>query len=206
MQTISFRKILFISILGHFTVFSLFNLSFGNRIPKAELSSIDFWGQCLRSSQLIPYTLKPQPNRIAAKPDTSVLNKKNEDSLSLPYQVKPPITLSFNTGKEAYIEKPATLVLSPRKREPTIVLHPLLPYSFPLYFKDRQVAHVELEFNIVSSEDKSSINLKRKISSGNLEVDLLALRYISHYLFVQQANFTTNKWQTVKIDLSAKND
>jgi len=46
--------------------------------------------------------------------------------------------------------------------------------------------------------------IKRKISSGNLEVDLLTMRYIGHYLFIQQKRFTPNNWQTVKIDLSEK--
>jgi len=196
------RKAVFISLLGHLTLFGLFNVSFGKRMPAAEFTSVSFWGQYLRASQLIPPIALSRPSRIAAKPDTSILDKKGQDSLSLTYHVKPAIAMPLNSEKEAYIEEPVAFPFSIRKSEPTVILHPLLPYSFMLYFRDRQSTHVELLFNISSSAEKKSINLKRKISSGNLEVDLLALRYISHYLFVQQANFTPNKWQSVKIDLS----
>ena len=41
--------------------------------------------------------------------------------------------------------------------------------------------------------------------SGNLEADLLSMRYINHYLSVQQQMFPVNKWQVVKIELSAQN-
>ncbi|MGE5197021.1 MAG: hypothetical protein ACM3IL_00745, partial [Deltaproteobacteria bacterium] len=75
-----------------------------------------------------------------------------------------------------------------------------------LYFKDRQAAHIELMFNVLPDGKSNSMDIKRKISSGNLEVDLLTMRYLSHYLFIQQAGFPANKWQTVKIELSPKND
>ena len=86
------------------------------------------------------------------------------------------------------------------------MFYPRLPPYFSLYFKDRQVAHMELMFKITSSLKNSSISIKRKISSGNLEADLLCMRYINHYLFVQQGIFTSGDWQAVKIELSAKND
>ena len=88
------------------------------------------------------------------------------------------------------------------RRTQEILFHPLLPYSFPLYFKDRQVAHVELLFKILQDKLRSYILVKRKISSGNLEVDLLSVRYISHYLFLRQAAFAPGAWQVVKVDLS----
>ena len=39
---------------------------------------------------------------------------------------------------------------------------------------------------------------------GNLEADLVCMRYVSHYLFMQQEKITPGIWHTVKIDLSAK--
>jgi hypothetical protein len=57
-------------------------------------------------------------------------------------------------------------------------------------------------FKVDSSGGRNSLEIKRKISSGNLEVDLLSMRYLSPYLFIQQNRFTPNNWQTVKIDLS----
>ena len=204
------RRALFISLLGHLAAFSIFSISFGNRIPKAEFASVSFWGAFLRNSEVIPpiaAMIKAARNPLMPKkPDLSGLDKKNQDSLSLPYHIKPALAIPFGTDKGRFIDKPAVLLSTHIKREPTVVLHPLLPYSFTLYFKDRQVAHVELEYNIVSSAERNFVSLKRKISSGNLEVDLLTSRYISHYLFIQRHNLLPNIWQSVKIDLSAKND
>jgi hypothetical protein len=59
---------------------------------------------------------------------------------------------------------------------------------------------------VISGDKRNSILVKRRISSGNLEADLLSMRYISRYLFMQQRGFVPNKWQTVKIDLSTVND
>jgi hypothetical protein len=224
-----FKKTLIFSLLGHITVLSIFNLSFGSRIPKIDYTHVSFWGQFLNKSEF----LQPQPKisstptpkslvrGLTRKPDTSVLDKAVRDSIlpvsfyfpaeagSRPipnnnWREKPPLVVAFNPGKEVFIESTSTF-LPLRKKEPEIIFHPLLPYSFTLYFKDRQIAHVELLFNIISNGRNSAV-IKRKISSGNLEVDLLIMRYIEHYLFIQQSRFTPNSWQSVKIDLSAKSD
>lgn len=90
-----------------------------------------------------------------------------------------------------------------KSKKPSIIFHPLLPFSFNIYFQDRQVAHVELMFKIISCGIRNSLLVKRKISSGNLDVDLLSMRYIGHYLFIKQNDFIPSEWQTVKIDLAA---
>jgi hypothetical protein len=82
------------------------------------------------------------------------------------------------------------------------MFYPHLPYNFLLYFADRQAVHIELMYNISPGAHSPVLSLKRKISSGNLEADLLAMRYLSHYLSIQQENFPQNTWQAVKIDLS----
>ena len=66
--------------------------------------------------------------------------------------------------------------------------------------------HIELVFNLISQGNSKTIVMNRKISSGNLEADLLTKRYLGHYLFVQQGAYPADSWQTVKIDLSAKED
>jgi len=204
------RNAVLFSVAGHIAFFSLFSVSFGNRLPRADLSSVYFWGRCLQNSQIAnlkaPAFRPAQLLPIASKPDTVALERNNQDKAALPYDLKPHICFSFNSEKQTYADKPLNFDFSPKRREPTIVLHPLLPYTFTLYFKDRQVAHVELMFNISGSPEKKAIDLKRKISSGNLEADLVTMRYISHYLFIQQASFSPDKWQSVKIDLSANND
>jgi hypothetical protein len=226
-----FKKTFIFSLLGHITVLSIFNLSFGSRIPKIDYTGVSFWGQFLNKSELI----QPQPKistptskslvrGLMRKPDTSVLDKATRGSISpnsfyvpaeagshpMPnnnWREKPPLTLTFSPGKGVFI-KSTSAFLPLRKKEPEIIFHPLLPYSFTLYFNDRQIAHVELLFSIISNDKplRNSAVIKRKISSGNLEADLLIMRYIEHYLFIQQARFTPNSWQSVKIDLSGKSD
>ncbi len=87
-----------------------------------------------------------------------------------------------------------------------MMLYPRLPYDFSLYFRDRQAAHIELAFNIKTAGNREEVAIKRKISSGNLEADLLSMRYISHYLFIQKTRFAPGVWQSVKIDLAARDD
>jgi len=212
------RRTLFVSLLGHITIFSLFSFSFGNIIPKADYSRVSFWGQIFRIDEPLltraglindpdQNKIKPIKAFFLSKSVIPVLDKATRASSFLSeYYLKPPLDLAFNTEKQPLFYKLNPILLSSRKREPVIIFHPLLPYGFTLYFNDRQVAHVELMFNIVSMGKRNSIVMKRKISSGNLEVDLLSMRYIGRYLFIQQARFTPNNWQTVKIDLSAKND
>jgi len=87
-------------------------------------------------------------------------------------------------------------------RESFVMIHPPLPYELQLYFKDRQSVHLELAFMVVPHRSKKFIVLKRVISSGNLDADLLCSRYLGHYLFIEQERFAVNAWQTVRIDLS----
>jgi hypothetical protein len=214
MTNFIFKKTIIFSLLGHITVLSIFNLSFGSRIPKIDYTCVSFWGQFLNKSEFLqpqPKILNPLPKSLVRastrKPDTSLLDKAARDStLPSSFYLKPPLVLTFNSKKGVFIKSTSTF-LPLRKKEPEIIFYPLLPYSFTLYFKDRQIAHVELSFNIISNKAlRKSAVIKRKISSGNLEVDLLIMRYIKHYLFIQQARFTPDTWQSVKIDLSAKSD
>ena len=211
MNALFLRNAIGISLVGHLAFFGACAFSFGPRIPQGELAPVSYWGPLLSSSQVsapsnIPLGL-PRISFARKSPDTSSLDKVRQGSPSeLDWRLKPAFATTLQQQKQLFIDAPATLVVSPARRQPVITLHPLLPYGFNLYFQDRQVAHVELMYNIATDNEKSSVMIKRKISSGNLEVDLLVLRYISHYLFVQQASFNPNTWQSVKIDLSAKND
>ena len=120
--------------------------------------------------------------------------------------VKPQGFASGEPVKALTIPSQPLIVSLPKRKDPAIMFHPLLPYQLQLYFKDRQAVHIELEFSIIPGNQTNSILVKRKISSGNLEADLLSARYMQHYLFIQQARFSPHRWQTVKIDLSTKND
>lgn len=205
-------KTVFISLIGHIAVFSIFSLSFGSSVTPLKYSSVTFWGQFLPNSQVTQPIARETVRQLSLRGTAS--QRRSRTELPRPfgarndsyYYLKPQLILAFNTEKKVFINRPKTILPSSKRKEPVIIFHPLLPYSFLLYFKDRQTAHIELMFKIAPMGLRNSIAVKRKISSGNLEADLLTMRYIGHYLFIQQTGILANNWQTVKIDLSAKND
>jgi hypothetical protein len=207
-MTINLRKTVFISLLGHLAAFGIFSFSFGRVIPNADYGTLSFWGQVLSSSQVKPQGLSNNLTRglfFFSKPD--ILLKTEPFSIQInSWHKKPPLLLSAGIKELASMPKAQLSPALASRKEPEIIFYPLLPYGFALYFKDRQIAHVELDFKIERTGAKNSIAVKRKISSGNLEVDLLCQRYINHYLFLQQARFGPGSWQAVKIDLSAKGE
>lgn len=201
----SYRKSFFISFLGHLAVFGMFTFSFGYKMPEQNYAKVFFLGPILRNSDLTTRLVSPK-NVSWVKTEDRLIPTNKISTVSVTHEVylKPSTALSFNEEKmnpALKIEPPSSVY---NKKEPSIMFHPYIPYHFLVYFKDRQKAHIELEFNITSSEGINSIILKRKISSGNLEADLLTMRYISHYLFIQQKRLSLNTWQTVKIDLTAE--
>lgn len=198
------KKTLLISVLGHITVFSIFSFSFGAKVHQVNFAGVSFWGAILR-----PHDLATPHSYAGAglnrKSEVLTLSKINKEySLISRDYLKPTVTLTRIEKKIIFIPPVDSVPFAQERKQPVIMLYPNLPYHFLLYFKDRQVVHIELMFNIIPSSIKNSIVIKRKISSGNLEVDLLSMRYISRYLFIQQRGFTSDSWQTVKIDFSAK--
>ncbi len=204
-----FKQTIFISLLGHITLFSLFSFSFGPKIPEADFTHIAFRGAILRISDLAHTRNLMEGYETAAikKSEALVLDKIDRESfLGFRDYLKPPITLPITEDKAVFTKELKPQPPQAIRKQPTIMFYPKLPYNFALYFKDRQIAHIELEFQVISTGKRNSVLVKRKISSGNLEADLLSMRYISHYLFIQQAAFPPDNWQTVKIDLSTLND
>lgn len=204
------KKTIFISLLGHITVFGIFRFTFGDRILKANYAYVYFLGAILRSSDLLnrPFTeSKHTKVYLSKRSNTSVLGGVNKEDFSLlKSYFKPRVSLPVSAQKIIPSSLRESVSFIEKRKEPIIMFYPRLPYHFLLYFKDRQRVHIELMFNTISDVKTSTILIKRKISSGNLEADLLSMRYISHYLFLQQTRFVPNVWQTVKIDLSAKDD
>jgi hypothetical protein len=120
---------------------------------------------------------------------------------------KPALSLPLRQPKPIYRPAITEIYQIPARRAAPLVFYPELPYYFSFYFQDRQVAHIELSFSIIMTADgREEVDVKRRISSGNLEADLLSMRYINHYLFIQKERFTPGAWQKVKIELAAKND
>ena len=199
-----FRKTVFISLIGHIAVFSIFSLSFGNRIPVADYARVSSFGQVLLSSQVKTPLCESKPKAVRnfplKKPDITALSKTMNDSPLGPrfytprpenhtlkgmddawplghsaqgtpdfslggLHFKPQLTAALYNEKPAFMENIPNALFPAGRKDPTLIFHPLLPYSFLLYFKDRQVAHVELMFNIVSDGGRHSTVIKRKISS-----------------------------------------
>ncbi len=207
MTSITFRKTFAISFLAHTALFSIFSFSFGSKIPIASYTQIAFWGAILDNSDLmIEQNFINRNPKYFQKPDTLALSKIKEEPPSLvsAYYLKPASALELNKYKMIFFNKSTSIPFGRKEKRQEIMFYPHLPEHFLLYFKDRDVVHIELMFNIISKGPLSSILIKRKISSGNLEADLLSMRYISHYLFIQQASFFKDNWQTVKIELCAK--
>ena len=205
-----FKKIVIISFCGHLIFFSLFSLTFSSKFYGFSGMQINFWGSCLNNweTAVIKQTaaieryispLKVSEKLFQAKPH-------EQEAVSMPYYIKPQSSLSLVTQKIEYCAPKQAIPQALIKTEPVVILYPQLPYDFLLYFKDRQAVHIELMFDITSQGGADSVIIKRKISSGNLEADLLSMRYVSHYLFIKQKNLPKDKWQTVKIDLAPKND
>ena len=203
-----FKKTLFLSVIGHITFFSIFSFSFGPKIPQLNFADTSFYGAILGKTDLIEskginsFDIR---STLINKSSVSNLAKiNNEYPFSSEDYLKPQTTLTISDEKIIFIPELSSISIAPKRKEPVIMLYPHLPYHFALYFKDRQVVHIELEFNLKPQAERSRTVIKRKISSGNLEVDLLSMRYISRYLFIQKTGFTPDNWHTVKIDLSAE--
>jgi len=200
-----FKKAIFISLLGHLAMFGLFSFSLGYKLSVLAYPKISFYGAILRHYDLI----NKQPINFMDKKrifkESNLLTPKIQSVISsaiFNYQLKPFKNISLCEEKPIF--QPKLNIFYPKRKEVSLMLYPTLPSHFMFYFKDRQIVHMEIMFNVSSPEGINFIEVKRKISSGNLEADLLCMRYISHYLFIQHQKFPLNNWQTVKIDLSTQ--
>lgn len=212
----TFKKSVIMSLAGHLAVFAVFGFSFGKKMPMADYTQVSFFGQVLKSYDFSGHSGIGLPNlkRLAFHPSVveyADLDKSQERSGYMKERINfSPAEYSLKPRAQPIITKKlgpflATPALLPNRRtESTVMFHPVLPYRFSLYFQDRQVAHIGLEFRVIPKEKINSCVVKRKISSGNLEVDLLSMHYLSHYLFIQQERFPSGKWQDVKIEFSAQ--
>ena len=205
-----FKKVLSLSILCHIAIFSLFSFSFKNIIPDFNYTSFYFFGKLFTGPVLTSSSnikLKDTKSLFFLKPDSPMINKIETSPLFMMQQYYRPMLMpGFVRKKEDLPDSFGLNAIAPKRKAPEIIFHPVLPYGFQLYFNDRQVAHVELKFKIDAKDNSNYIRIKRNISSGNLEVDLLTLRYIERYLFIERLRFKPESWQTVRIDLSEKND
>ena len=204
------KKTLLISVFWHLIIFFVFALSFNNHFLKLKFAQVSFLGTILPEIQV---SNKSTVDLYAGKKITTgsyktmVLPNITTDNIFFTEHYLKPIVHSFHENKPVLLNasQAQIIALSVRRKESVLMFYPELPYEFTLYFNDRQTVHIELAYKIsMFAGDNKSIAVKRKISSGNLDADLLTMRYIGHYLFIQQNNLSADTWQTVKIDLSAK--
>ncbi|MBM3255233.1 MAG: hypothetical protein FJZ08_02920 [Candidatus Omnitrophica bacterium] len=208
MITPVFKKTILVSLLGHLTLFSLVSFSFGVRLPRADFTGVYFLKGIIPNLDILTKDIfygSDIKGIFSHKIGALMLDKAKKITPEVPGgYLKPRINLPFNSEK-AFFSGPSTQAVSISKRKESVIMfYPQIPYPIALYFKDRQTVHIELTFNVVTLGRGNSIMIKRKISSGNLEADLLSMRYISRYLFMQRMGLVPNSWQTVKIDLSTK--
>lgn len=202
------KKTVFISFLGHATAFGLFSFSFGSRLPKAEYGLVSFQGGVLTGNDLTPrieIAGKKIKSNVTVPVGSAAEEKGKADHIVRSMaNFKPPLALPQEYLKQAFIVERAALPVYKNPRESVVMFYPSLPYHFSLYFKDRQIAHIELQYSLDRTGRKNSVLIKRKITSGNLEADLLCMRYINHYLSTQQEALSEGDWHTVKIELQTK--
>ncbi len=215
------KNALSFSLFVHLSVFSLLAFSFV-RPPLPRALSVRFLGRILPDFELKEsagtgsYTARQGPasdflRSISLKlMDRSVAGRKYREHTRImaAYVLKPLYFVDTGSVKQDHaFSESLEYFVRQKARPPVFVFHPILPSSFRLYFKDRQTAHVELAFNMLTvSESMMLPVVKRKVSSGNLEADLLCKRYILNYLFAHREAFKASEWQTVKIELSEGND
>lgn len=204
--SMQFKKILVFSALWHVVVFFIFSLTFAKRIIGVNYSSVTFLGNIFQNIKYYSNSEVRSNRNISSKADSFLINSTERNNLlTKESYFKPLNPIELENKKVALVDYGSINSFLSHKQESPLMFYPRLPNYFPLYFKDRQIVHIELMFKIISLDQMNSVLLKRKISSGNLEVDLLAKRYIGHYLFIQQTRFPTNNWQKIKIELSPQN-
>ncbi len=201
-----FNTSLAISLATHFCVAGILCVSFGRTFLPPQYGELLFLGRLMKPFDL---DVSSRSGNILPKNiDRSLLGAAQSpvEYDLVHYAQKPSLDIAGYRQKGNYaplpdIKKPVAL-----QRDSVVMLYPQLPYNFLLYFKDRQQVHIELMFKVDSFGKYNAITVMRKISSGNLDVDLLSMRYIDRYLFMQQARLSSGKWQTVKIDLRPRDE
>ncbi len=203
------KRTVLISLLWHGMTFVVFRVSAGDRFMALAPGGVYFRGAILDLRDIhpgvAPRTVKE--NGRARETAAPFLRSVGPEVPLLPVQTgKPHVSIPITPEKRTAQPGLAPAVLSLPRRDSTVTFYPRLPYHFLLYFKDRQTVHIELAFRRLSGQGLYALAIRRKVSSGNLEADLLTARYLSHYLFVQQADARGDEWKTVKVELSPKND
>ena len=215
-SNLGLRFTLIVSLFLHILCFKNIEFTFGKKAAGegAEFSKIFFLGPILQQADYnfpptkdTDYSLNKSHTKdmltrlerstLISRGFLAGLRLESAPSYELGPRFKKPPLVNLVDNKVIYLE---ALSLPLKKAESSIMFNPPMPYHFLLYFKDQHTAHMEISFYI-SSKGKIA-GIRRKISSGNPEVDLLVMRNFTHFLNLCKSNFGLDFWQTVKIDLS----
>lgn len=206
-MSFNFKTAVLVSALWHAACFGGVELTLGRSFAEAKWGStgIAFLGPILQRARDYPQSRQAvkqsAADKLLARNLSEMLGLAASEGQNLIFGEvawDKPSLIFFAEGKSAYFELAPTLHLEPA--DSSVMFYPPLPYHFLLYFKDRQVIHMEVAF-YVCSEGKI-IDLKRGASTGNPEVDLLIMRNLFHFLNLYKTEFMPESWQRVKIDLS----
>ena len=201
------KRFVILSLGLHFIIFSIFGLTFGKRYKKLNFNEVYFLGDLLKSHDFLPpaNSVKNLINEIFSSPLVHKVKIIPEDTKERVWQdvlKKPAVNFALEKALPKIPVYAGKELLSLEKKDSFVMFYPALPGKFNLYFKGRQTAHIELTFAYnLNNAWRREIFVKRIISSGNLEADLLSMRYLKRYLIMQQHGSTNQNWQKVKIDL-----
>jgi len=199
-----FKEAVFLSLVGHAAVFGTVSLSFGPELRPLNFTDVSFRGSFLAQRELSPesYAARTAVGRLPMLGLGYLRRKAALPVSGLEHYLKPEAFLA--QGNKLFWQ-PAVQPLLPVNTtgdKSVVMLYPALSFNPSLYFKDRRQVHLELVYRGKrSGSDNYSVFLKRRISSGNLEADLLSMRSLSRYLLIRQSE-TDSGWHTVKIELS----
>jgi len=196
------RKSFLVSICGHLALFGFFSFSFGQVLSRADYPVISCPGSLLNNYDLATGPAIKKSSGVNIPPQFAAAGVKKIESSRQPALSAAKPSVKALAGRVKKVFTAPRIGGFPLKKKPAIMFYPRLPDYFSVYFQDRQKVHIELLFNITAAAPENTLTIKRSISSGNLEADLLSMRHISNYLFIQKSSFTTHGWQPVKIDLS----
>jgi len=206
MRPLNLKVFLITSIAGHiavFTALTFINFSLGHASGYQVFYPAIFYGPMPEETTQLP--VQPSPHLVHSLPDISsfIPQGRLAQPQSVGFIAKPQVEISSNLSHEPVKSQPV-ISYFPVMREPVLrCIHSCLTnLTYTSKIDSRFIS--SLNFALRVQTIAIFISLRRKISSGNLEADLLSMRYIGHYLFIQQEGFASNVWQTVKIEFSPR--
>ncbi len=198
-----------VSLLCHVFCFANIEFTFGKDDSAGDLrfSEVYFLGSILPtfdSFAKLPQETDSYDSRLNNRFFVNTLDLGSSLEYNWPQSVPSSQDVSLvNLTDDKIIYALPVPSLKNKQPHSSVIFYPSMPYHFLLYFKDRQSVHIEVSFYI--SPKGKVTRMKRKVSSGNPEVDLLVMRNLTHFLNLCKSDLTLGAWQTVKVDLSYLN-